>query len=123
MTQAAFHRAGITPGTTWLVRVPLLLDGHVGFVNEACVTRSTHASTQTAGMSPRRRLEEIDRLGRTGADAGVVIDDRATPVAIARLTRRYVARNLIEHVGSERRSGARRTVLASTAWRSAAQAG
>ncbi len=107
-----WHHAG-----DLVVWVPLLLDGDVGFVNEACGTRSTHADTQTAGMSLETRLEEIDRLGRTLVDAGVVIDDRATAVAIARLTRRYVARNLIGHIGSERRSGARRTVLASTAWR------
>ena len=107
-----WHHAGDL--ATW---VPLLLDGDVGFENEACGTHSAHANTQTAGMSLETRLEEFDRLGRVLVDAAVVIDDRATAVVIARLTRRYVARNLIGHIGSERRHGASRRVLASTAWR------
>ena len=107
-----WHHAGDL--ATW---VPLLLDGDVGFENEACGTHSAHANTQTAGMSLETRLEEFDRLGRVLVDAAVVIDDRATAVVIARLTRQYVARNLIGHIGSERRHGASRRVLASTAWR------
>ena len=70
-----WHHAG-----DLVVWVPLLLDGDVGFVNEACGTQSTHADTQTAGMSLETRLEEIDRLGRVLVDAAVVIDDRATAV-------------------------------------------
>ncbi len=97
--------------------VPLLLDGDVGFVNEACGTYSTHANTQTAGMSLETRLEEIDRLGRVLIDGVALADDRATAATITRLTRRYVARNLIGHIGSERTRGASRRGLASTAWR------
>jgi hypothetical protein len=98
----------------WL---PLLLDGDVGYANEACGTYSTHANTQTAGMALEMRLEEIDRLGLTLVDAARRIDDPDTSAAIASLTRRYVARNLVGHIGSERRSGASRRVIASTAWR------
>ena len=97
--------------------VPLLLDGDVGFVNEACGTQTTHADSQTAGMALETRLEEIDRLGRVLIEADGVIEDRETVVAIERLTRRYVARNLIGHIGIQRRSGASRREVASTAWR------
>lgn len=97
--------------------VPLTLDEHVGFVNEACGTRSTHAETQTASMALELRLEEIDRLGQVLLDAAGAIDDRATAGTISRLTRRYVARNLCGHIGSERRGGASRRAVASTAWR------
>ena len=97
--------------------VPLLLEGDVGFVNEACGTHSTHADAQTAGMSLETRLGEIDRLGRVLLEGAAEIDDPATAELIASLTRRYVARNLVGHIGSERRSGARRRELASTAWR------
>ena len=97
--------------------VPLLLDGDVGFVNEACGTQTTHADSQTAGMALGTRLEEIDRLGRLLVDSDGVVEDRATVATIERLTRRYVARNLIGHIGAQRRSGASRRALASTAWR------
>jgi glycosyltransferase involved in cell wall biosynthesis len=97
--------------------VPLLLDGDVGFVNEACGIHTTHADSQTANMALETRVEEIDRLGRVLVDADDVIEDRATTPTIQRLTHRYVARNLIGHIGIQRRSGSSRRQLASTAWR------
>jgi glycosyltransferase involved in cell wall biosynthesis len=107
-----WHHAGDL--VTW---VPLLLEGDVGFVNEACGTHSTHADAQTAGMSLETRLGEIDRLGRVLLEGAAEIDDPGTAASIGGLTRRYVARNLVGHIGSERRSGARRRELVSSAWR------
>jgi hypothetical protein len=98
----------------WL---PLLFEGDVGFVNESCGIQSAHSSSQTAGMALDTRLEEIDRLGRVLLAAGSTIGDRATAVGIARLTRRYVARNLLGHIGAERRNGGSRRTVASKAWR------
>jgi glycosyltransferase involved in cell wall biosynthesis len=97
--------------------VPLLLDGDAGFVNDVCGTHSTHASAQTAGMSLDTRLREFDRLGRVLAGGTLKIDDRPTAAMIARLTRRYVARNLLGHIGSERTGGVSRRAVATTAWR------
>lgn len=97
--------------------VPLLLAGDVGFVNEACGTQTTHPDSQTARMALEGRIEEIDRLGRVLIEADRLVADRAAVGPLERLTRRYVARNLIGHIGIQRRSGASRRELASTAWR------
>jgi len=120
-TESLRDAGGFPPGwhhTGDLVAwVPLLLDGDVGFVNEACGTQTAHANSQTARMALETRLEEIDRLGRVLIESDGVIEDQATVVTIERLTRRYVARNLIGHIGIQRRSGATRRQLAATAWR------
>ena len=57
-TQTLRDRGGFPPGwhhagdlVAW---VPLLLDGDVGFVNEACGTHTTHADSQTAAWRSRR---------------------------------------------------------------------
>lgn len=120
-TETLREAGGFPPGwhhTGDLVAwVPLLLDGHVGFVNEVCGTQTAHPDSQTARMALETRLEEIDRLGRVLVGSDRAIPDRTTAVTIEKLTRRYVARNLIGHIGVQRRAGESRRELAATGWR------
>ncbi|HKN45566.1 MAG TPA: glycosyltransferase family A protein [Propionibacteriaceae bacterium] len=97
--------------------IPLLLGGNVGFVNESCGTYCSHDHTQTARLPLDVRLKDIERLGCV--IVGEAIQQIHNPLVLDEITRlvpRYVARNCVGHMASERRSGASRGEVARTAW-------
>jgi hypothetical protein len=97
--------------------VPLLLQGDAGFVNERCGTRRDHADTQTARFSLDTRLKDISRLGCViREETAQRVGDESVVAEIGELADRYVARNFIGHMASQRSEGASRREIASTMW-------
>jgi glycosyltransferase involved in cell wall biosynthesis len=97
--------------------VPLLLYGKAGFVNESCGSYCSHEATQTTNLPLERRLEDFGKLGELILnEARSRVADASIRKAIKRLTRRYVARNSVCHIGLYRRSGASRRTVARATW-------
>ena len=97
--------------------VPMLLLGRAGLVNESCGSYCSHDGTQTANFSFETRFRDLDRLATTIVqEAEQKVADPVALLEIKARAGRYVARNCIGHLASERRKGVSRRDVLSAGW-------